>query len=74
MSSQDESVNGVVLVFGLGDVGQPLGSQTGPLQGVSHDKVVQKRRVLLPYLVFLVDDPFWETGNVCNRNRLRERW
>ena len=40
------------------DIGKPLRRQTWPLEGVSHHQVVQKRRVLLPYLVLLVDDSF----------------
>lgn len=39
------------------DIGQPLGSQAGPLQGMCHDQVVEERGVLLPDLVLLIDDP-----------------
>ena len=38
------------------DIGQPLASQSGPLQSVGDDKVVEKGRVLLPDLVFLIDE------------------
>lgn len=41
-----------------GDIGQPLGSEAGPLQGVSHDQVIEERGVLLPDLVLLIDHPF----------------
>ena len=50
-------MNGVVLPFGSGDLGEPLGCQTRPLQGMCHDEVVEKRRILLPYLVLFVHYP-----------------
>lgn len=40
-----------------GHLRQPLDGEARPLQGVSHDKVVQKWRILLPYLVLFVDNP-----------------
>uniref|UniRef100_A0A7N0VD61 Uncharacterized protein n=1 Tax=Kalanchoe fedtschenkoi TaxID=63787 RepID=A0A7N0VD61_KALFE len=33
---------------------QPLDSELGPLQRIRYDHIVQKRRVLLPYLVLLL--------------------
>lgn len=54
VSAQDEAVHRVVLAILLGHIGQPLGCQGGPLKGVGHHQIVQKRRVFLPYLVFLV--------------------
>ncbi len=46
----------IVLSLGLGDVGQPLSSQTGPLESMCHDQVIEERSVLFPDLVLLVDD------------------
>jgi hypothetical protein len=36
-------------------VGEPLGSESRPVQGGTEDHIVEKRCVLLPYLVFFVD-------------------
>ena len=56
VGAQYEPVDTVVLPLRPGHVRQPLGRQAGPLQGVGHHQVVQEGRVLLPYLVLLVDD------------------
>lgn len=37
-------------------VGQPLGRESRPFERASVQHVVEEDRVLLPYLVFLVDD------------------
>ena len=47
--------------------GQPLTRQAGPLQSVSHDEIVKERRVLLPYLVFLMDESLLDLGCECRR-------
>ena len=57
VGSQDQPVDAVVLPLRPRHVGQPLGSQAGPLQGVGHYQVVEEGRVLLPDLVLLVDHP-----------------
>ena len=56
VGSQDQPVDAVVLPLRPGHVGQPLGREAGPLQGVGHHQVVQEGGVLLPDLVLLVDD------------------
>lgn len=57
MCAKQEPVDGIVLSFRSGDVRQPLSRQAGPLQGMGHDKIVKEGRVLLPYLVLLIDNP-----------------
>ena len=59
MCAKQEPVNGVVLPLRPGDVRQPLCCQTGPLEGVRHHKIVEKRSVLFPYLVLFVHYPLF---------------
>ena len=54
--AQDEPMDGIVLALGPGHVGQPLGGEGGPLQGVGHHQVIEKGRVLFPDLILLIDD------------------
>lgn len=42
-----------------GNIGKPLCCETGPLQGMCHDKVVQEWCVFLPYFIFFIDDSFF---------------
>lgn len=67
----------IVLPLRASDIGQPLGSQTGPLQGMGHHEVVQERSVLLPDLVLFIDDPLlhsliicWTIGVRCSGNHV----
>ena len=46
----------IVLSLRAGDVWEPLGCETGPLQGMRHHQVIEKRSVLLPYFILLIDD------------------
>ena len=59
VSSQQQSVDGVVLAVRPRDPGQPLSSEAGPLQCVGHYKVIEKGRVLFPDFIFLVNDAFF---------------
>lgn len=52
-------MNRVVLSFRPSHVWKPLGSKRGPLQSVCHHQIIQKRSVLLPYLVLLIDHPLF---------------
>lgn len=53
--AQDEAVHRVVFAILLGHIRQPLGCQGWPFKGMGHHQIVEERRVLLPYLVFLID-------------------
>lgn len=52
-------VNWVVFSFRSGHVWKPLGSQRGPFQSVCHHQIIQKRSILLPYFVLLIDHPLF---------------
>lgn len=68
VGAEEETVHGVVLVGRTAtrelvqdkspvrfEIRQPLRGEGGPVEGVGDDEVVQEGRVLLPYLVLLVD-------------------
>eukprot|EP00982_Pelagococcus_subviridis_P001135 9085-Pelagococcus_subviridis.AAC.4 len=57
---QDELLDAVVLPARLDAIGKPLHGERRPLQRVRDDEIVQERRVLLPYLVLLGDEPLLE--------------
>ena len=48
----------IILVFGFSDIGEPLGGQARPLQGMGHHEVIKKWSVFLPYLVLFIDYAF----------------
>ena len=60
------------------DVREPLCSKTGPLQGMSHDQVVQEWCVFLPYFVLFIDHPLlhciikatWKTSSVVKTSQV----
>lgn len=54
--AEKKTMNAMVLALGIFDVGEPLGGQGRPLQGGAENHVVEKRAVLLPCLVLLVDE------------------
>ncbi len=58
MRADDEPLRGVVFPSGLvAAQWQPLDCEAGPLERMRNDQIVEKRRVFLPYLVFLVHQP-----------------
>lgn len=59
VSSQQQSVDSVVLAVWSRDTGQPLSSEARPLECVGHYEVVEKGRVLFPDFIFLVNDAFF---------------
>lgn len=52
-----------------GDIWQPLSSKTGPLQRVSHNQIIKKRSVFLPYFIFFIYHPLLHRviEGSCNR-------
>jgi len=52
-----------------GDIWQPLSSKTGPLQSMSHNQIVKKRSVFLPYFIFFIYHPLLHRVIKCSCNK-----
>ena len=60
MGPENHLLHRVVLASGLVPVRKPLHGEGRPFERVGDDEIVEERRVLLPDLVFFVDESFFD--------------